>query len=172
MAYQIDDTILYGVHGVCKVTAIEEKNLSGSSSEYYVLKPVQDDKSTVFIPVDNEKLCARMRELLSSEQVRELIATMPGEQTIWDDNDMLRRQRFKEILLSGERSELIQLIKTLHERTEAQKEKGRKLPAADERFMREAENLLYGEFAYVLDIPQEEVLPFIMECLGVAQGAH
>ena len=33
--------------------------------------------------------------------------------------------------------------------------------AADENFLKEAESVLYEEFAYVLNIRREEVLPFI-----------
>jgi CarD family transcriptional regulator len=43
------------------------------------------------------------------------------------------------------------------------KEKGKKLRVSDERFLKDAEKVLYDEFAHVLDIKREEVLPFIFE---------
>ena len=39
---------------------------------------------------------------------------------------------------------------------------GKKFHIADERIMREAEHKLHGEFAYVLNIKLDEVVPFIM----------
>ena len=42
---------------------------------------------------------------------------------------------------------------------------GKKLHAADERIMKEAEKLLYDEFSVVFDIRPEEVLPLIMKRL-------
>ena len=40
---------------------------------------------------------------------------------------------------------------------------GKHLRAADERFFKEAERMLYDEFALVLGMEPEEVLPFILE---------
>ena len=37
----------------------------------------------------------------------------------------------------------------------------------DERFFKEAEKILYEEFAFVLNIKIEEVLPFIKDRLGI-----
>ena len=39
----------------------------------------------------------------------------------------------------------------------------RKLRSADEHFLKDAETALYEEFAYVLNIPKEQVLPYIQQ---------
>ena len=51
---------------------------------------------------------------------------------------------------------------------------GKKMHVSDERFFKEAEKLLYDEFAMVLEIKPEEVLPFILEQLRAeeAQPEH
>ena len=38
----------------------------------------------------------------------------------------------------------------------------------DERYMKQAERLLYGEFAIALDLPVEEVQPYIARRVGSA----
>lgn len=38
---------------------------------------------------------------------------------------------------------------------------GRKVSQMDERYLRRAEDALYGELAAALDLPEEEVLPYI-----------
>ena len=38
---------------------------------------------------------------------------------------------------------------------------GRKVSQMDERYLRRAESALYGELAAALDLPEEEVLPYI-----------
>ena len=40
-------------------------------------------------------------------------------------------------------------------------ENHKKLHSADERILGEAENMLYDEFAFALDIPRDEVIPYI-----------
>jgi CarD family transcriptional regulator len=55
------------------------------------------------------------------------------------------------------------MIKTLNERQDELTEKGRKLSAQDSDFKKRAEALINDEFALVLDIEPDEVLPFIIE---------
>ncbi len=61
------------------------------------------------------------------------------------------------------------MIKALHFHQQEQQKKGRRLHISDERFMKEAEKMLYEEFAYVLNIRKEEVLPFILQQVQVAE---
>ncbi len=160
--FQTEDTILYGTHGVCKIQSIEEMTFSGKKQEYYILNPVYNQASTIYVPVHNEALTAKMHRILSAEEIYELIRTMPDEKTIWIENENARKERFQEIISGNNRQELVQLIKTLYLHQEKQKEKGKKLHIADERFLKEAEKLLYNEFALVLDMEPNQVLPFIM----------
>ena len=43
------------------------------------------------------------------------------------------------------------------------KEAGKKLHTSDEQFFREAEKVIYDEFALVLNLRYDEVLPFIVK---------
>ncbi len=160
--FQTGDTILYGTHGVCLIQSIEEMTFSGKRQEYYILNPVYNKASTIYVPVHNEVLTAKMNRILSAEEIYELIRSMPDEKTIWIDNENARKECFQKIIAGNNRTELVQLIKTLYLHQEKQKEKGKKLHIADERFLREAEKLLYNEFALVLKMEPDEVLPFIM----------
>lgn len=167
MMYKANDTVLYATQGVCKISEISERNLSGSRMEYYVLKPVYDEKSTIFVPVDSKVLTAKMRRVLSAGEIHALIQAMPEENTIWVENEAERREVYKGILSRGERLDLIRLIKTLHEHQQSLKEKGRKMHVTDERFMKDAEKMLHEEFAHVLDMELEEVTPFILRQIEV-----
>ena len=61
------------------------------------------------------------------------------------------------------------MIKALYYHQQEQHAKGRRLHTADEHFFREAEKLLYDEFALVLHIKPEQVLPFIMEQVEIQE---
>lgn len=169
MGYKVNETILYGSHGVCKIEEISERKFNNKTLEYYELRPVYDEKAVLFVPVNNEKLVSKMRPVLSAAEIYALIRSMPDEDMSWIDNDGARKEKFKEILASGDRAQLIRVIKTLNRHQEAQKEKGKKLHIVDERFMKDAEKMLHAEFAYVLDIKYEDVIPFIVEELKVAE---
>lgn len=170
--YHINNSVLYGTEGVCIISEIEEKEMGGEHQQYYVLKPVYRSESTIYVPVNSEKLTSKMRRVLSADEVYELIKTMPEEGTIWIDNKTDRQEKYKRILLSGDRTELIRLIKTLYLRQQAQKEMGKKLYVADENMMKDAERILYEEFAHVLDIEREQVFPMILEQIDPEEKKH
>lgn len=165
----MNDIVLYSWHGVCTITDITEKEFNGNKANYYVLKPVHDTNSTIFVPAENENVTAKMRRVLSSEEIHALIKNMPNEDTIWIEDDNQRKEKYKEIISKGNRSDLIRLIKTLYLHQQAQKKLGKKMYIIDEKFMKEAEKLLYDEFAHVLDIKPEEVVSFIMRAMDVEE---
>lgn len=161
-----NDIIRYGAHGVCKIADITEKNFNGVPVEYYVLKPIYNDTSTIYVPLHNQSLTDKMHKVLSAEEIRALIQAMPHEESMWwIDDEEARKRRYQEILVDGDRVELIRMIKALYLRQREQQAKGRKLHMADDRFFKEAERMLYEEFALVLQMKKEEVLPFILEQL-------
>ncbi|MFQ9798058.1 MAG: CarD family transcriptional regulator [Clostridia bacterium] len=99
--FQVNDMIVYGAHGVCRIAEIEERDFNGSSIEYYILKPVYDEKATIFVPVLNDRLTAKMRRVLSKDEIEALIESMPNEDTLWIENEMQRKERYKEIVSRG-----------------------------------------------------------------------
>lgn len=161
--FNINDTILYGSHGICKIEDITEQKFGKEKDLYYVLHPVNNLSSTIYVPVNNDKLTAKMRHILSEEEINDLITAMPDETTQWIENKSERSERFKSILLSGDRREIIKLIKTIYNHKEELKTIGKKLHASDEQFFREAEKILYDEFSLVLNIRYDQVLPFIIK---------
>jgi len=169
MSYKVNETIIYGTHGVCKITEISERNFGDESMEYYTLKPIFDKKSTLFVPVNNEKLLGKMRQVLTVEEIYDLIKEMPDENTIWIQNESERKNKYKEILSKGNRKDLVRLIKTLYKHQLEQQEKGKKLHLADERIMKDAEQMLHAEFAHVLEIQYEQVVPFILQKLQLKE---
>ncbi len=163
--FSINDTILYGTHGVCHIADIVNAPFDGAKGDYYILNPAHNPASTIYVPVDNEKLTSKMRSILSEEEIYSLIKNMPDEES-WIENKNDRAIRFKEILNSGNRSQILSLIKTIYKHREELKSCGKKLHAADETAFKEAEKVIYDEFALVLNIRRDQVVPFIMEQMG------
>ena len=161
--YQVGDTVLYGAEGVCVVEDITTKDFGGEAREYYVLKPVHQDGATFYLPTCSPAAREKLRKVLSAGQIYELIRTMPDETPVWIDDENERKLKCKEIIQSGDRLKLIRLIKALYLHREELKGEGKKFHISDERFMKDAEKLLYDEFAHVLSISPEQVLPFIIE---------
>lgn len=165
--YSKDDIVMYATQGVCKITDITTKEIGGKKIDYYVLKPIYSETSLLYIPVANEKLTSRLRRVLSKEEIIELIKSLNDEESVWIENENLRKEKYKELLSNSDRRGLIAMIKTLYIHKNYLYEQGKKLHVSDERFFKDAEKILYEEFALVLNIKTEEVLPFIKEQLGI-----
>lgn len=161
--YQIGDMVLYGMEGVCKITGKEHRATAGVEGDYYVLKPIENEQATVWVPAGNPQLVHKMRKLLSLDEVYHLIHQMASQPVMpWEDNDRVRRDQFQAVLRSGDRMSLISMIRTLYLHQQELAAKGKKLHLADEKQMKEAEKQLHEEFAHVLHIDRDQVVPFIV----------
>ena len=165
--FQVNDTVLYGSQSVCTVTEICEKKIGKEKMRYYALKPVFDNKSTVYVPCDNPKLVEKMRRILSAAEIDALIDSMQNETLEWIQDDGERKEKYGEIIRSGDRKALAVLIRTLYLHREHQKAAGKKFHAVDEQLLDRAQKLLHEEFAYVLNIAPQDVPPFIAKQLEV-----
>lgn len=163
MMFSREDLVVYGSEGVCKIVDISKREFGNSVREYYTLIPVIDEKSTIYVPVGNEKLESKMHKVLTSKEINDLITSMPNQKEIWIDNEILRKEKYQEIIRNGKHLELISLIKAVHNQQEKLKNTGKKLHQSDAKFLAEAQKMLHGEFSAVLNIEMDEVEPFIMQ---------
>jgi CarD family transcriptional regulator len=159
--YNVNDVVMYGALGICKVTAIEKRDLTGEEQEYYILKHINAEKNVYYVPTNNEAALSNMHTICSKAEVNALICNMESEKLIWIENDIKRKEEYSRIIKNADKHELIGLIKTLYLRRKALAETGKKLRSADENFLSVAENMLFEEFAYALDIDRSEVVDYI-----------
>ena len=160
--YKIGDVVVYSVSGVCKVEDICKKDFGSFSAEYYILRPIMQSASTVFVPTQNEKLTAKIHPVLSKESFDKVFALSKTAEFIRPDSEAERREAFLEILESGNREDLILMIFDLKKLSQEQAEKGRRLHLADERLLGSAQTLLFEEVSYVYDIDKDLAEEFIM----------
>ena len=156
--FQMNDVIVYGTQGVCEITGTEEKVISGKRKTYFVLKPVGENGSTIFVPTDNEAVLGKIRRLLTKDQIHQLIDSMGTDDALWMDDENARRELYKSILAKGEHAELIKMIKAIYIHKKQREAEGKRLHMSDERFFKDAEQLLNNEFQYVLKLHSKEAL--------------
>lgn len=159
--FQIGETVLYGTEGVCRIAEIQEMKFGGERARYYVLKPIYRDGATIYVPMNNERLLARMRRVLSAQEIDALLRSVTQEELAWIDDANERRQEYGKILTAGDRREVVRLIRLLYLRRQMLVSSGKHLRSSDDQLLRDAEKLLNDEFALVLNIPQREVPEYI-----------
>lgn len=156
--------VIYRSEGVCIIRDICKQSFGaiGNTEDYYILSPVKDPKSTVFVPVGNTVLVSFMRELLSAAQINALAAEQRGKRLEWISDSRSRNNALKEILARGDRKELIVLINTVSEKLDEIRQSGRKVGAADLTALSRAKKMLYEEFSATTDISSPDgILPLL-----------
>ena len=162
--FQVDDVIMYGTQGICRITGMEEKTVSGTKKTYFVLAPVNKHGAVIFAPTDNAHVLKKMRRLLSEEEILRLIDSMPEEDAVWISNENERKEHYKKALAGGDHLELIKMIKAIYAHKQAREAEGKRLHMSDERFFKDAEQILYNEFQYVLKLSgKDDLMAYILE---------
>lgn len=159
--FQIGEYIVYGMNGVCRVEEVGPMSLSGvdSDREYYTLNPLYTKGSKVFTPVDNQKVV--MRSVISKTEACNLIDEMKDVELIDAGDDKHRELAYKDAIKSCDCRQLIRIVNTVLRRKEERQAQGKKMSACDERYLRQAQDSLYGELAVSLGIDKGEVEDYI-----------
>lgn len=161
--FSAGDVVVYGTQGVCRIKEISMLKLGKVKGEYYILTPVSDEHSAVYVPTNNETLIAKMRAVLTREEVDELIAGAANSEHEWISDDSGRKNYCDAVVKSGNRQELMQLIGMLYMHRENLKVKKKHFHNVDAQYLKTAERILHDELAYILGISPDEVAEYIKQ---------
>ena len=167
MKYEKGDFVSKPVTGICKIEDIlyltpgDEKN----KKLYYVMKPVEDEKEKIYIPVSN----SRLRLCLTKEEGWNLIKRIPEIPTAWTNNEKMREQSYKEAVKANDPEALIAIIKMIYQRKQKRLAQGKKCTATDARYFQVAENLLYVELGIALGKPKQQICKTIIDYMNQSE---
>ena len=163
--FEKDQLIMCGGHGVCRVVNITGNPIDRLDKvrKYYVLEPVFEKGSTVYTPVDNDKVV--MRRIMNKEEAEALAERITQIETVWIQEEKGREQMYKDAIRTYDCRSLVQIIKTLYLRKQDRLKEGKKVLSSDEQYLRKAEDLLYSEMSLALSIPKENVESYIKEAV-------
>lgn len=163
--FQVNDIVIYGNRGVCKVIdrGFLSMSVADKEKEYYTLRPLYQKETIVYVPVGSNKTV--MRPIITKEEAEDLINDIPSLESAWAANERERENQYRTALKSCDCRELVKMIKTLYERCSSRIRAGKKAAAVDERYFRMAEEQLYQELAYIFGMKKEDVGPFIAGCI-------
>lgn len=159
--FEKGDYVVYGSKGVCLIWDIAPVDLPGVDKNrlYYIMHPVQDSSGSVYLPTDSKK--AVIRRVMSEQEARQLIDEIPQIEQLWVSDDRKREASYKEAMRSCSSRAWVSIIKALYLRKCERVAAGKKITALDERYLKAAEQELYGELSVALGIPKEEMQSYI-----------
>lgn len=161
--YQVNDLIIYGNEGICKIVDIKIPDILDIDTKklYYELKPVYGNE-IIYTPVDTK---IYIRPIISSEEAQNLLKTIPlVSLDIFEENQFeTLEDHYKSIFHSHDCAKLIQMIKTLYVEKNIAVKSNKKFGHLQENYLNKAENLLFGELSVSLDMPKENIKDIVMD---------
>ena len=164
------DLVVYGGEGVCRVESIGPSGLAydDGGRVYYHLSPLYRG-GTVMTPVDTGVL---MRPIISRAHALELIAALPvlPEQKPAERGMRAAKDFYHQLVLRCDCAELAAMIHGICRKRAWALRHGKKVSQMDERYLKQAEQLLFGELAAALEIPYEAVQPYIADRIAAVHS--
>lgn len=154
--FNIGDQIIYSTHGMCIIDDIKEETISGVTRKYYLLHPTENHhRITIRTPVDNDKVV--MLSLMKKDAALEIIEAFANPPMEWNESPNARFTQFSDILNTGDRKSVAQVVNTLMRRKIDAKLEGKNLYERDHRILNNAQSILFKEIALALDTSFEEI---------------
>ena len=166
-AYDVNDYVVYFSNGVCHIDDIRNECFAGlGERRYYVMHAISDPKSVIYVPVDSEKLVSGMQRILSKEELLGIVDASEEDDIAWISDTKLRAAAFSEIVDSGDRKQMLRIVKALSIHKKRLEADRKRMYASDERILNAALKTINEEFSFVLGIDQKDVIPYILERIG------
>ncbi len=159
--YQVGEQVVYGIHGVCRVADREERVIDRKRVTYLVLEPVGQEGARYLVPTHNASAMGKVRQMLTRESLTAMLESEEVCADGWIRDENQRKQTYRELIGSGDRAKLMQMVRTLYRHKAAQAAAGRKVHMCDDNFLRDAEKLLSVEVAVVMDLEPDQAKQFL-----------
>ena len=159
--YQAGEWLVYGIHGVCRVVGTEKQLVNRKRTQFLVLEPLNQAESRFYLPTENPTAMAKLKPVLSKDELNALLTSEEVREEGWIQEENLRKQYYRDLIGSGDRTALMKMVTNLYRYKAAQAASGRKFHQSDENFLRDAEKLLASEIALVMEMSAEAAREYL-----------
>lgn len=164
--YGIGERVVYGAHGVCCVTGMEERTVDRKKCIYLVLQPALNSATRYYIPTHNAAAMAKLSPLLSKEELENMLSSPRIRDVVWIQDENRRKQMYRELIAGTDRERLMRAVYALYRHRENQAAAGKKFHICDENFLHDAERVLSGEIENILGIENQEAKEYLKQHLA------
>jgi RNA polymerase-interacting CarD/CdnL/TRCF family regulator len=148
MDFRVGDVVVHWAYGLGKIVQLEEKNLSGDASMFYVVK-IRD--MTLWVPIkETGESCLRMLTPARDFQELFLILGSPGEPLSTDRLE--RKLHLADLMKKGTLKAVCQVIRDL-----TYQKRTKKLNDNDNTILNRAKSFLLDEWSICLAVPVKQV---------------
>ena len=157
----IGDRVVYPMHGAGEITGIEENEVGGVVSSYYIFRlPMGDLK--LMLPVDKVEE-AGLRELITPAQIEEVIEILKAESEPFQGSWNKRFQMNLERLKTGNILDAAAVARNL-----SRQNNKKKISSGEKRLLDLSRQILISELVYVCNKTPEEITAWVDELIGIS----
>lgn len=161
--FNIGDTIIYSVHGLCEIDDICEKTYSDVTRNYYVLHPLSQSNLTISVPVDTDKVI--MLKTMNREQAEEILQSFNEPGIPWVCDVKKRKLQYNNIVKTGDRREIAKIANALMRKNHEYSLDKKRMYDQDRRLLSTIQDLLFKELANSLDTSFEDIFAQVDEMI-------
>ncbi len=163
MTFKVGDHAVHSQHGVGEVTSIEPREFAGRRNEFYILRTLNENPTTVYVPVGSA--LRLLRPIMSRKDAKKVLEVLKEDEEVTPRSQPWnRRQReYTELLNSGSPFEVAKVLRDLM-RLRGDKEQG--LSYGERQIFDRAKSLLVTELALARRCKESRVENDIANILG------
>lgn len=159
--YNIGEYVSYKTTGICTVDSMTEMEIPGTKDkkEYYVLKPVYEERGVIYCPADQATVS--LRHVLSKDEASGLLDELDDLPMYDFSNKKILDEACKNAIGTGLSREYLIVMKTLWTERVQRIAQGKKITTTNERFFKTCQDKLCGELAIALGQEKADVVSML-----------
>jgi len=155
--FEVGEIVVYPAHGVARVEAIEEREISGHKASFLILK-VLDSEMTVMVPLSNAGNVG-IRELVDDKAIDKIMGIISQREVQIDTQTWNRRYReYMDKIKSGSPYEIAEVLRDL-----GIIKRGKELSFGERKMYDTAKNLLVNEISIAKGMKKSDIEKMILE---------
>lgn len=163
--FKKDEYVIYK-NDVCIIDDVKDGDLD---NKCYILHPLDDKSLKIKVPLDNKN--GFIKTIITKSEIENLISKLNTIEPIKVNTRMLESE-YHSLFASGNREDLVKIIKTTYLRNNDRKNAKKKLSEVDSTYFYKAETRLYNELAISLGKTYEEARDYFVYYLKEAEKSN
>lgn len=157
--FVVGDYVVYPMHGVGQIQAVQKQVILGKRLQCYVLE-IQSSKMRVMIPVENAR-DRGIRAIIKKKDIKKVLDLLKKDEVDTEEDWKIRYQNNMNKIKSGSIYSVAEVCRNLYKRA-----KDKELSLMERRLYESAYNLITSEVSLSKGVDLEEARNLISEVLS------
>lgn len=155
--YQKNDIVIYHHTGACRITDISTlPHINNQEKQYYTLEPLFSAAQTIHVFIHSQAFMRPLISIAEAKSCLQHIQELPNTISMAKDAHQ-NAALYTKILETHDFEKCLQLVKTLYLKTQKLRKEGKPIPQTEQKFLKQAEEFVFGELAVVLGQTPAEI---------------